>query len=167
MFQVGDTVVCGSNGVCRVESIGPIAITGKMGQGKDYYTLIPYFDNDGRVFLPVESEKASMRSILSKDDVAEIMSEIGRLDQLTITDEKMRETEYRNAVNSSDPRRLIRAIKTMYLRRKARLEKGKKSTAVDERYIKLAEKRLYEEMSLVLEIGAEEAKNSVMAYIEC
>lgn len=167
MFQVGDTVVCGSNGVCRVESIGPIAIMGKAGKDKKYYTLVPYFDNDGRVFLPVESERSSMRYILTKEDVAVLMSEIDKLDQLTITDEKMREAEYRDAVNSSDPRRLIRAIKTMYCRRKARMEKGKKSTAMDERYIKLAEKRLYEEMSLVLEIEAEEARNNVMAYIEC
>ena len=94
------------------------------------------------------------------------MNEIDDLDQIDISDEKKRETEYRNAVNSKDPRRLIRIIKTMYFRRKARIESGKKSTAIDERYFRIAENRLYEEMAMALSIDRDEVKEYIRNYIE-
>ena len=94
------------------------------------------------------------------------MEEIDDLDQISISDEKMREAEYKSAVNSKDPRKLIRIIKTMYYRRKARIESGKKSTAVDERYFRIAENRLYEEMALALGKERDEVKEYIRNYIE-
>ena len=63
-------------------------------------------------------------------------------------------------------RTLIRIIKTMYYRRKARIESGKKSTAIDERYFRIAENRLYEEFALALGIDREEIKDYIRNYIE-
>ena len=54
----------------------------------------------------------------------------------------------------------------MYYRRKARIESGKKSTAIDERYFRIAENRLYEEVALALGIDREEVKDYIRQYIE-
>lgn len=166
MFQIGDTVVCGSNGVCQVEEIGPLAMMGKASAGKKYYTLKPYFDNKGRIYLPVDSDKVTMRPTLTADEVNKLIDELDELEQVWIYDEKKREAEYKDAVNSSDPRKLIRIIKTMYYRRKSRIESGKKSTAIDERYFRVAEARLYEEMALALDIDRDEAKARIRKKIE-
>ena len=40
MFEVGDYIICGNNGVCRVENIGPMKISG-MKKDRIYYTLSP------------------------------------------------------------------------------------------------------------------------------
>lgn len=166
MFEIGDTVVCGSNGVCQIEEIGPLANMGKSTINKIYYTLRPYFDNGGRIYLPVDSDKVTMRYTLSKEEVNALMNEFEELSQIDIQDEKQRETEYKNAVNSSDPRKLIQIIKTMHSRRKARVESGKKSTAIDEKYFRIAETRLYEELALALEIDREEVKVYIRSHIE-
>lgn len=166
MYQIGDTVVCGSNGVCTVMEIGPLAIMGKASKNRKFYTLKPYFDNSGRVYLPVDCDEASMRLTMSKDEFEKLISELDSLDKISIVDEKMRETEYKNAVNSSDPRLLVRIIKTMHSRRQARLEIGKKSTAIDERYFRIAEQRLYEEMALALDIERDEAKTFIRKYLD-
>lgn len=150
MYQIGDTVVCGSNGVCTIIEIGPLANMGKAQRKRNYYTMRPYFDANGRVYMPVDCEESSIRPTLTKDEVTALINEFDSLGEIIITDEKMRETEYKNAVNSSDPRLLIRIIKTMHLRKQSRLENGKKSTAIDERYFRIAEQRLYEEIALVL-----------------
>lgn len=165
MFKVGDTVVT-SNGVCQVETIGPLANMGKAAAGKEYYTLKPYFDNGGKIYIPVAGEQEAMRFALSKEEVNALVNEIDNLDQINISDEKQREAEYKSAVNSKDPRRLVRIIKTMYFRRKQRVESGKKSTAIDERYFRIAETRLYDEMALALGIEREEVKNYVRKFIE-
>ena len=42
MYQVGDLIVYGNTGVCRVEKIGKPDMAG-VPEGIDYYTLSPYF----------------------------------------------------------------------------------------------------------------------------
>lgn len=165
MFKIGDTVVC-SNGVCRIEKIGPLSGMGKSVANKKYYTLRPCFDDAATIYVPVEGDDDALRFALGRDEVKKLMSEIDDLDQINISDEKKREMEYKNAVNSKDPRKLIRIIKTMYFRRKARIESGKKSTAIDERYFRIAENRLYEEIALALSIDREEVKDYIRNYIE-
>ncbi|MCR5591441.1 MAG: CarD family transcriptional regulator [Lachnospiraceae bacterium] len=165
MFNIGDTVVC-SNGVCRIEKIGPLAGMGKSVADRSYYTLRPCFDDAATIYVPVDGDDDALRFALDRDEVEKLMEEIGDLDQINISDEKKRETEYRNAVNSKDPRKLIRIIKTMYFRRKARIESGKKSTAIDERYFRIAENRLHEEIALALGIDREEVKEYLRKYIE-
>lgn len=166
MYQIGDTVVCGSNGVCLVEEIGPLTMMGKAAAGRSYYTLKPCYDSGGRVYLPVDGDKENLRPILTRSEVEELVGEIESLEQINISDEKMRETEYKSAVNSSDPRLLVRIIKTMYNRKKMRIESGKKSTAIDERYFRIAEKRLYEEMALALDVDRDDVKEYIWKYIE-
>lgn len=166
MFQIGDTVVCGSNGVCEIVKIGPLANMGKSAARKDYYTLQPCFDNSGKIYLPVDTDKVVMRYVLSKDEVNALVEEIDTLDQIDICDEKTREAEYKNAVNSLDPKLLVRIIKTMYYRKKARIECGKKCTAIDEKYYRIAENRLCEEMSLALGVAKDEVKENVRKHIE-
>ena len=165
MFHIGDTVVC-SNGVCTIEQIGPLSGMGKSTVGKSYYTLRPCFDAAATIYVPVDGDEDALRFALGKDEVKKLMEEIDDLDQINISDEKKREAEYKSAVNSKDPRKLIRIIKTMYYRRKARIESGKKSTAIDERYFRIAENRLYEEMALALSIDREEVKEYIREYIE-
>lgn len=166
MFHVGDTVVCGSNGVCTIETIGPLSIMRKTESHRDYYTLQPYFDNNGKVYLPVDNDKVVMRYILSPEEVNSLLHEIDTIGQLSISDEKQRETEYKNAVNSLDPRILIKAIKTMYYRRKSRIESGKKSTSIDDKYYRIAEKRLYDEIALALDIKRDDIRDLILNSIE-
>ena len=165
MFSIGDTVVC-SNGVCRIEKIGPLAGMGKSVADRTYYTLRPCFDNAATIYVPVDGDDNALRFALGRDEVKQLMEEIDDLDQISISDEKMREAEYKSAVNSKDPRKLIRIIKTMYFRRKARIESGKKSTAIDERYFRIAENRLYEEMALALSVDRDEVKEYIRKFIE-
>ncbi len=155
-----------SNGVCRIEKIGPLAGMGKSVADISYYTLRPCFDDAATIYVPVDGDDDALRFALGRDEVEKLMEEIGDLDQINSSDEKKRETEYRNAVNSKDPRKLIRIIKTMYFRRKARIESGKKSTAIDERYFRIAENRLHEEIALALGIDREEVKEYLRKYIE-
>ena len=165
MFHIGDTVVC-SNGVCRIEKIGPLANMGKSAAGRTYYTLRPCFDQAATIYVPVDGDDNALRFALGRDEVKKLMDEIEDLDQINISDEKKREAEYKNAVNSKDPRKLIQIIKTMYYRRKARIESGKKSTAIDERYFRIAENRLYEEIALAMGVDKDEVKEYIRKYIE-
>ena len=81
MFNVGDTVVC-SNGVCRIEEIGPLAGMGKSAAGRTYYTLRPCFDNAATIYVPVDGDDDPLRFALDREEVRELMDEIEDLVQI-------------------------------------------------------------------------------------
>lgn len=53
MYQPGDMIIYNTEGVCRVESIGPSTIPGSN-PDKMYYTLKPLY-RDGSVFIPKDT----------------------------------------------------------------------------------------------------------------
>ena len=65
MFAVGDLVVYGGEGVCRVEKIGPSELRG-ADKEKLYYTLLPLYRTgqvmtpDGRVLGDIVTEQVRL-----------------------------------------------------------------------------------------------------------
>lgn len=156
MFEIGELIIYGGNGVCRVEKIGPI----DTGAAKDrmYYTLNPLKNKDSRIFTPVDNQKVIMRPTMKREDALELIDQIQDLETLWIVDERKRETEYKEAVRKCDCREYVKIIKTIHQRKKARLADGKKVTAVDERYCTIAEDNLYEELSVALDMDRTQTK---------
>ena len=157
MFEIGELIIYGGNGVCRVEKIGPID-TGMGMKDRMYYTLNPLKNKDSRIFTPVENEKVIMRPTMTKEDALALIDQIQNVETLWIGDERRRETEYKEAVRKCDCREYVKIIKTIYLRKEARLADGKKVTAVDERYYAIAEENLYGELAVALGMDRDQTK---------
>ena len=66
-------------------------------------------------------------------------------------------------IRDCEPESLLRIIKTTYLRKKERLEQGKKNTMVDEKYLNLAEKHLLSELCVVLGKNKDEVQKLLEA----
>ena len=161
MFKVGDYVVYGLNGVCRVEEIGPMNLSG-VDNGKDYYTLMPLYTRGSLVYTPVDNKKVIMRSVISKKQACSLIDEMKDIEELEVVDDKRRELVYKEAVKSCDCRELIRIINTVLKRKEERLAQGKKMSACDERYLKQAKESLFGEFAVSLKID----KDEVQEFIE-
>ncbi|MBD5528623.1 MAG: CarD family transcriptional regulator [Lachnospiraceae bacterium] len=159
MYSVGQYVVCGNKGVCTVEDITTLDISG-VDKAKLYYILKPQYISASTVYVPVENA-ASLREVLTREQAEQLVSEIPDIPPLKIANEKMAEQEYRSSMRSNDSTEWIRVIKTIYGRRQKRLQAGRKETAVDGRYFKMAEDSLYGELAVAL--GVE--RSQVCAYI--
>ena len=72
MFKVGDYVIHGSHGACRVEKIGPVADM-SLSEEKDYYTLTTCYSKS-TIITPVDGTKVIMRPILTKDEAENLIS---------------------------------------------------------------------------------------------
>lgn len=155
MFQKGDYIVYGSSGVCEVEEIGPMDITG-ITKGRLYYTLTPVYSNGSRIYTPVDNDKIVMRSIVTGEEAMALIEQIPEIEPLWVNDEKKREELYRQRMKTCSFVEWIKIIKTLYLRRKSRIDNGKKLASVDERYLKMAEDSLYGELALALGMDREE-----------
>ena len=64
MFKIGEYVVYGNTGVCKVEDITTMDM---VGTEKEYYVLVPVYNKNGRAFLPVDNTKVVIRPVLTKD----------------------------------------------------------------------------------------------------
>lgn len=155
MFEVGDFIIYGSNGVCRVENVGSMDMKG-VPSDKMYYTLVPVYSSKSKVFTPVDNAKVIMRPVISEQEAYELIDHIKEMQGFSIEDEKNRDIVFKEALKKCDCRELIRIIKTVYEKKLARQAEGKKMTAGDERYFKIAEENLYGEFAVALGIKKEE-----------
>ncbi|BBF42719.1 probable transcriptional regulator [Lachnospiraceae bacterium KM106-2] len=165
MFEIGDYVIYGTKGVCVVEEIGKIAMDG-IPKDKLYYTLEPVYEKGSRIFTPVDHQKVIMRPAVSKEEALALIDEIPELEALWIPDDKMREQQFKGSLKTCDCRECIRIIKTLYLRKKARLSEGKKVTSGDNKYLKLSEDCLYGEFAIALNMNLDEVKAFIMDSIK-
>ena len=84
MFDVGELVVFGSDGVCQVESVGALDMAG-ISKDRMYYTLIPLGKNgNGRIYAPVDGKKVTIRRVISLEDANKLIDEIKHIDKLEI-----------------------------------------------------------------------------------
>ena len=130
-------------------------------QEKLYYILEPMGVRGSRIMTPVEGNKSIMRPVLSRDEAYHLIDGIQDVDELWITDDKQREMKYKEALKTCDCRQWIGMIKTLYVRKKDRMSRGKRLTEVDERYFRKAKENLYRELSIPLEIPAEEVEKFI------
>ena len=157
MYQIGELVQYGSSGVCKIEGI--VQDVAGLDQDKQYYLMIPVNRHDSKIYTPVDNTKTKMRRILSAEEVRGLMEAAPKMEELSIGNEKQCEGVYKEALYSIDCYLWLRLLKTLMLRKAARMAQGKKCTATDERYLKSVGERLYDELSIVL--GEEEAKESI------
>ena len=161
MYLKGDYVVKVNTGVCVIEDILTRKLTENSDE-KEYYCLAPISDSRAKVFVPVDSDKSNLRKAMDKDEAMALIHDIPTIEIKWIESDKMREQEYKNAMRSNSPAALVSIIKNLYQRNKDRLEHGKKVTAVDDRYFKMAENALYSEIAHALNKNKEDMKQLIM-----
>lgn len=147
MFQVGDVVVAGNNGICRIEKE---TWEKWSGENRCYYLLIPNDASGSKIYIPVESADCRLRKVMTKEEALDFIESIGSIPPMYIENERLCEKEYKEALYQGSQQDRIAMLKTLYQRINIRLSSGKKSTAVDDRYCKLAENMLCSELSFAL-----------------
>ena len=60
MFEIGEYVVCGNNGVCQIKEITTLSMSG-VDKNRKYYILKPVYSENSTVYVPVDALHSSMR----------------------------------------------------------------------------------------------------------
>lgn len=160
MYSVGDIIIYGSEGVCKVDKIDKMNISGLKNE-KLYYYLTPLYRN-GTIYAPVDTP-VKMRNIISKDEADALIKRIPEIpaEDFTNLNVRLLSEHYQNIIKSCDCEQLIKVIKSIEAKRNLMLEKGKKLGAVEERFLNKAEDMLWGELAVSLGIE----KDKVDTYI--
>ena len=165
MFQIGDYVICSNKGVCEVENITVLNISG-ADKEKEYYILKPLYSAGSTVYVPVDSQKDhTMRKVLERTEAERLIGTIPEIPLLVITNDKMTEQMYKDCMKSNDCQELVKLIKTIHQRKQKRIQAGRKITAVDAKYFHLAEENLYGELAVALDLSRGEVSGYITAAI--
>lgn len=164
MFKKGEYVVSRNKGVCTVEDITTLDISG-VDRDRKYYILKPIYVNGSTVYIPVDTADHSMRRVLSREEADRLIRQIPDIPLINISNDKLLEQEYRGCMNANDCTEWIRIIKTIYLRRQKRIEAGRKVTALDAKYSRLAEDNLYGELAVALQMPRGEVEDYIARAI--
>lgn len=160
MFEIGDYIICGKNGVCVVEKVGPMELPG-VSNDILYYTLAPIYSPSSKVFTPVDNDKIVMRHIVTAKEAEKLIKSITKAKEYEVLEEKGRENAYKAIIMGCDCNEIISLVKMLVNRKKKCAEINKKLHSVDERYLKTAQDYLFGELACALEITRPELVDKI------
>lgn len=156
MFKLNEYVVYKKD-VCIVKEIKK-----NYFHNKDYYILEPINDKTLKINIPTDNK--DLRNLITKEELTKIINKIPKVN-IIITNDKLIEMEYKELLKSNNLLDLVKIIKTSYLRNKKRLDNNKKVGEKDQNYFELAEKYLYTEFSIVLNLTYNDTKKYIIDEI--
>ncbi|HWR43229.1 CarD family transcriptional regulator [Sporomusa sp.] len=162
MFKVNDYVIYGSTGVCKITDIGRDKYSSDE---TEYYILHPVHNNNMTIKTPVNNPSVLMRPILTKDEVLSLITSMPEKETFLIDNNRERSITFKAALKTHQDEELIRIIKTLYLEKQAKSVVNKKLTKTDEDIMNTAEKQLYEEFAIALNISPDEVLPYILEHI--
>mgnify|MGYP001622866082 CR=1 FL=1 len=165
MYQIGDTIIYTTYGICKVANIVQKEFNGQV---TNYYLLTPLVGMKALLQVPVDSPvaKEKLRPILSEHEIYSLIEQIPTVKPYWIDNENERKKHFSNILRCGKRIEVIGIIKSIYEHQKELKERGKKLHACDEQYFKDAEKIIYEEIAYVLNIKKSDVVNFIISNIE-
>lgn len=165
VYQVGELVVYGTEGVCRVEKVGPLEMQGAQ-KDVDYYTLSPIY-HSGTIFAPVDTG-VLMRPVLTRDEAEALIDRIPDIPEQAspITNPRLLSEQYRASLKSGDCVELVRLIRGVYAKGRAAAKKGRHLGQVDERSLKQAADMLHGELAAALGMEVDQVEDYICRRME-
>ena len=160
MFDIGDQVLYGIHGVCKIVDSETRMVDGKQVQ---YLVLEPVGQSGTRYYIPKHNESAmkKLRRMLLKEEIDVLLQSEAVHTDHWILEDHIRKQTYRDLISGGDREALMKMVYTLYRHKKTQAEKGKKVHLCDENFLKDAEKLLSSAISAAMGMTFDEARSYV------
>lgn len=157
MYQSGEFVVYGIHGVCRVVGTEKQLVNRKR---TEYLVLEPLTQNESKFYLPTQNPAAmgKLKKVLTKDEMNALMSSQEIRQDCWIKEENLRKQHYRDLIGSGDRTALLQMVNSLYRYKDEQTTAGRKFHQCDDNFLRDAEKLICSEISLVMELEPEQAR---------
>ena len=160
VFSVRDKIIYGENGVCTVQSIGPLTMAGAPKE-KLYYYLSPLIGS-GTYFAPVDSG-AYMRPVMSRDEAEALIDAMPGIQPAICTDNRFNHVDafYKELFKQHSCEALVSIVKGL----KSRMSDRKTKSSRAEATMKRAKDILHGELSVALEIDVKDVEDYIVSRL--
>ena len=159
MYKKGDYVVY-RHDICTIKDIRKNKLNGIT-----YYVMNPIDDDSLIIDIPIEDRMGHLRDVISSEDAKKLIERIPNINPIEDINEKNLEIKYKELLATGKYDDLIKIIKTTFLRNESRTNNKKKISEKDNNYFKIAEKYLYNELSISLNMSVEDVKNYIFRVV--
>lgn len=159
MYKKGDYVVYGHY-ICTIKDIRKNKLNGIT-----YYVMNPIDDDSLIIDIPIEDRMGHLRDVISSDNAKKLIERIPNINPIEDINEKNLEIKYKELLATGKYDDLIKIIKTTFLRNESRTNNKKKISEKDNNYFKIAEKYLYNELSISLNMSVEDVKDYIFRVV--
>lgn len=156
MFQLGELVVYGVHGVCRVKEVQERMVN-KVTQ--QYLVLEPVGKKGSQYMVPMQNEAAMSRvsGLISKEEWEALLASPKVHTSCWIPDENKRKQSYRELNGAGTREGLLQTLYSIYAHRAAQKAAGRRLHMCDENFLHDAEKILSGELEAVFSLSGPEA----------
>lgn len=160
MYKVDDYVMYKKE-VCKVKEIKTNKMTDDL-----YYILVPISDSSLIIDVPTDNRMGYLKDVMSKKEADELIEKIPNIEPLQNIEDKYIEKTYKDLLHTGSHEDLIKIIKTTYLRNEDRMKNNRKISEKDSTYFEQAEKYLYNEISISLDMTFDDAKDYIIKKVK-
>ena len=159
MYAIGEKIIYGENGVCIVDIIAPLQISGAS--DKLYYHLHPLVGT-GTYYAPIDTP-VFMRPVIGREEAEALIDSIPQIEPAICHDSRFNHVDafYKEIFKRHTPEAMVSIIKGLALRS---AEKKTKSSRADAT-MKRAKEILHGELSVALEMPYKEVENYITSRI--
>ena len=160
MYSVGEKIIYGENGVCTVQSIGPLAVSGAA-KDRMYYHLRPLIGS-GIYFAPVDSG-AYMRPVMSREEAEALIDSMPGIEPAICHDNRFNHVDafYKELFKQHSCEALVSIVKGLRCRMSERKSKSSRAEAT----MKRAKDILHGELSVALELDLKEVEPYILSRL--
>ena len=165
MFQVGDRVVYSIHGVCEIKDSEIHKVDGK---NVTYLVLEPVGQPGSRYMVPTHNAVAmgKVKQLLTREELECMMhSEKVHMD-CWIQDEATRKQTYRELISSGEREKIMSMMCALYRHKSEQTAAGRKVHLCDENFLRDAEKLLISEVSVVMDLDVDGAKQFIRTTLK-
>ncbi len=162
-FAVGDYVMYGTSGVCRIEGTEKRNFDGE--HEVEYLILLPINNSTSKYYIPTENMESKIRHLLNKDEIISLIDEMPQTEAVWYSDNNERKAMFNSIIKSDDYRSIISMVKSLHSQKIKRTSNGKKLNSSDENFMKRAESLMYQEFAQVLDIRVEDVEKYIINRI--
>lgn len=166
MFQIGDKIVYGSTGVCIVEDITTVNLSG-VDKNRLYYVLKPLYQ-DGSIRTPVDNEKVFKRPVISRQEAEALVDMIPTVKAAACNEKNLSllRSHYRQRLGTFHCEDLVELTMSIYAKKQDAARQQKKFGVTDEKYLKRAEELLFGELAVALDIPRQEVQSYILRRLK-
>ncbi len=158
MFQAGDYVVCGDNGLCRIEQIG-VPDFDTFERNKAYYFLRSEEDGS-RIYVPINTHMP-LRAPITQQEAEALLSSLPDLqvNPPSCRDRKALQRYYQELMHLHTCEALAISVKSIYSRH---IKTPGRMSGTEEAILRKAEHQLCSELAAALSISYDSARSRML-----
>lgn len=157
MFQIGERVVYGFHGVCKVADLEERVIDRRKAV---YMVLEPMGQGSSRFYVPTHNAAAmaKIKRMLTQEELEALLQSEAVRNGKWIAEENIRKQIYRELIGKGDREALLQMVRCIHLHKAEQAAIGKRCHLCDENFLRDAEKLLIAEVAMILNVDQDVAK---------